>query len=218
MKKSLLSFILTVAVSLFLCSCSEAPDTELEDLLDSLETSYLPGQEPVTQAPPEPFIETLTGQISEINETVFTIKTADKKRYTVETADAVFYGSEAKVGLTAVVTYVNYGDKIKTINATSVLIEDVNNYTEDANATTAVTKVDVTTESTTDEITQVIASEVASEETTAVTEADVTAESTTDEITEAVASEAASEETPVAPEEATDEQSKETIEESVQAE
>lgn len=188
MKKSLLSFILTVAVSLFLCSCSEAPDTELEDLLDSLETSYLPGQEPVTQAPPEPFIETLTGQISEINETVFTIKTADKKRYTVETADAVFYGSEAKVGLTAVVTYVNYGDKIKTINATSVLIEDVNNYTEDTDVTTAVTEADVTTESTTDEITQVIASEVASEETTTV------------------------------PEEATDEQSKETIEESVQAE
>ncbi len=196
MKKSLLSFILTVAVSLFLCSCSEAPDTELEDLLDSLETSYLPGQEPVTQAPPEPFIETLTGQISEINETVFTIKTADKKRYTVETADAVFYGSEAKVGLTAVVTYVNYGDKIKTINATSVLIEDVNNYTEDADVTTAVTEADVTTESTTD----------------------VTTESTTDEITEAVASEAPSEETTAAPEETTDEQSKETIEESVQAE
>lgn len=196
MKKLLLSFILTVAVSLFLCSCSEAPDTELEDLLDSLETSYLPGQEPVTQAPPEPFIETLTGQISEINETVFTIKTADKKRYTVETADAVFYGSEAKVGLTAVVTYVNYGDKIKTINATSVLIEDVNNYTEDTDVTTAVTEADVATESTTD----------------------VTIESTTDEITEAVASEVASEETTTAPEEATDEQSKETIEESVQAE
>lgn len=196
MKKSLLSFILTVAVSLFLCSCSEAPDTELEDLLDSLETSYLPGQEPVTQAPPEPFIETLTGQISEINETVFTIKTADKKRYTVETADAVFYGSEAKVGLTAVVTYVSYGDKIKTINATSVLIEDVNNYTENTDVTTAVTEADVTTESTTD----------------------VTTESTTDEITEVIASEAASEETTAVPEEATDEQSKETIEESVQAE
>lgn len=149
MKKLVISFIFVVASALSFCSCSQAPDTELEDLLNSLETSYLPGQEPVTEGPPEPFIETLTGQISEINETVFTIKTEDKKRYTVETANASMYGVQAKVGLTAVVTYVNYGDKIKTITATSVLIEDVNSYTENTDITTSVTEAENQTEQTT---------------------------------------------------------------------
>lgn len=164
MKKIIIPFIFVVVTALMLCSCSQAPDNELEDLLNSLETSYLPGQEPVTEGPPEPFIETLTGQISEINETVFTIKTEDKKRYTVETANASMYGAQARVGLTAVVTYVNYGDKIKTITATSVLIEDVNSYTENTDTTTSVTEAENQTEQTTD------APPEQSDETTAVQE------------------------------------------------
>ena len=135
MKKLIISLIFCIGASFLLCSCNQTVDTELENLLNSLETSYLPGQEPTPNAPPEPFIDTLTGEISEINETVFAIKTADKKRYTVETAGASFYGAEPQVGLTAVVTYVNYGGKIKSITATSVLVEDVNNYTESSEAT-----------------------------------------------------------------------------------
>lgn len=124
MKKNILAFLLSAA--LLLCSgCNNTEqNSELDDLISSLPTIHLGGEEDPEEA--KPSYKSVTGTVSAVAKKNITVKTDEKDYKFATDKDPQIFGGTIEKGLTVTVTYESSQDEGKTITPKTITILDGN--------------------------------------------------------------------------------------------
>lgn len=146
MKKYILAFLLSAA--LLLCSgCNNTEqNSELDDLISSLPTIHLGGEEDPEEA--KPSYKSVTGTVSAVAKKNITVKTDEKDYKFATDKDPQIFGGTIEKGLTVTVTYESSQDEGKTITPKTITILDGNPDTTVSAEETEPTQEEVNTEAT----------------------------------------------------------------------
>lgn len=146
MKKYILAFLLSAA--LLLCSgCNNTEqNSELDDLINSLPTIHLGGEEDPEEA--KPSYKSVTGTVSAVAKKNITVNTGEKDYKFATDKDPQIFGGTIEKGLTVTVTYESSQDEGKTITPKTITILDGNPDTTVSAEETEPTQEEVNTEAT----------------------------------------------------------------------